>query len=103
MIRGASRRLPSACVSAWERDLITYIDMSRLRNAGHCPNHEAPTATAAIVNRWLEADEGARCVIKLVEGNTEEFKEEWGMNYIREIGADEISMSIFDRIITKFV
>ena len=88
------------CLGKRSDHVHRYVEVE---NAGHCPNHEAPTATAAIVNRWLEADEGARCVIKLVEGNTEEFKEEWGMNYIREIGADEISMSIFDRIITKFV
>lgn len=90
----------SECLGKRSDHVHRYVEVE---NAGHCPNHEAPTATAAIVNRWLEADEGARCVIKLVEGNTEEFKEEWGMNYIREIGADEISMSIFDRIITKFV
>ena len=89
------------CLGKRSDHVHRYVEVE---NAGHCPNHEAPTATAAIVNRWLAADEGARGVIKLVEGNTEEFKEKWGMNYIREIGADEISiLSAFDRIITKFV
>ena len=90
------------CLGKRSDHVHRYVEVE---NAGHCPNHEAPTATAAIVNRWLAAaDEGARGVIKLVEGNTEEFKEEWGTNYIREIGADEISiLSAFDRIITKFV
>ena len=41
--------------------------------------------------------------MQLVDGNTEEFKEAWGINYIREVGADEISLGVFDRIITKFI
>ena len=88
------------CLGKRQDHVHRYVEID---NAGHCPNHEAPQATAAVVNRWLGVDVGGRGVIQLVHGGTEQFTEKWGINYLREVGADGIRMSLADRIITKFV
>lgn len=77
-----------------------YIEMD---NVGHCPNHEAPQAVSKIVSAWVNASDRRREELELVDPSTRVTSEEWAEIVIREKEADEIPLSLMDRIATTFV
>ena len=103
------------CKPAFAKRMCEMLDRRRvstgrvhryveLEDTGHCPNHEAPQATAAAVNRWLAAcTPGERSVVELVHGGRERFAEPWGEIVMREVSKNEISLNFLDRLVTKLI
>lgn len=77
-----------------------YIELS---NVGHCPNHEAPTAVARVLQGWLEATNRRSDQLSLLQADTEVVRESWGKTVARERSESEIPLSTMDRIATTFV
>lgn len=79
-----------------------YVELS---NVGHCPNHEAPTAVAGILSKWVEAIDrqpGTLCLLPKVT-EEEPFHETWGEIVAREKRAEEIPLSLVDQLAVSFV
>lgn len=74
-----------------------------LENVGHCPNHEAPQAVAKIVSAWVQAHDRQKENLKLVDDTNQVFYEEWGEIVLKEKGAEDIPVSLLDRLATKFI
>eukprot|EP00984_Skeletonema_dohrnii_P010976 scaffold4339_cov100-Skeletonema_dohrnii-CCMP3373.AAC.1 len=87
----ASRRDGSAC------RFVT------LKNVGHCPNHEAPTAVAQVLMPWLDADDSEeRRVVPL--DSISHIQEPWGEVVIREVSIEESeSLGLVDRMVSSMV
>lgn len=64
-----------------------------IEGVGHCPNHEAPKATALVLNKWWCAEE------------TDAFsvKEEWGKTTVQQRAQTDIPLSLVDRLAVTFV
>ena len=74
-----------------------------LKNVGHCPNHEAPSAVASVLIPWLNAnDSEERSVVRLdAQG---EIQEPWGEVLIREVSIEESkSLGFVDRVVSAMV
>mmetsp|Transcript_16620 Transcript_16620/g.24929 ORF Transcript_16620/g.24929 Transcript_16620/m.24929 type:complete len:391 (-) Transcript_16620:131-1303(-) len=74
-----------------------------IENCGHCPNHEAPTAVAQIVNRWTGSKDRSRNMLSLLDGEKQIIEEPWATTHVSEVSEDNISLSLMDKIITTFV
>ncbi|KAL3808727.1 hypothetical protein ACHAXA_010893 [Cyclostephanos tholiformis] len=87
-----------------------------LENVGHCPNHEAPTAVARVLSRWIGATssstktndgeyyDGGRRDVTLVYGDVERVSEPWGVVGMREVPIEESrNPAVFDRIVSSLV
>ncbi|KAL7504028.1 hypothetical protein ACHAXN_001741 [Cyclotella atomus] len=71
-------------------------------NAGHCPNHEAPTAVARALESWLEASD--RSNASLITGEKESIHEPWGEVMLREVSIEESeNLSFVDKIVSSMV
>jgi pimeloyl-ACP methyl ester carboxylesterase len=106
-----------------------YIEMT---NVGHCPNHEAPIATAHILNAWWQlqqqhystssdssvaASQAQRQrqqrqppLLRLLPNDDDgattsiiSIQESWGTTTLQEKIRDEISLNLIDRLTTAFV
>ena len=84
--------------------LKSFIQISpKIENCGHCPNHEAPTAVAQIVNRWIGSKDRSRNMLSLLDGEKQIIEEPWATTHVSEVSEDNISLSLMDKIITTFV
>ena len=74
-----------------------------LKNVGHCPNHEAPTAVARVLIPWLNAgDSEQRRLVPLIL--QDRIQEPWGEVLIREVSIEESeSLGLVDRFVSKMV
>jgi pimeloyl-ACP methyl ester carboxylesterase len=74
-----------------------------LKNVGHCPNHEAPTAVAQVLMPWLDADDSEeRRVVPL--DSLSQIQEPWGEVVIREVSIEECeSLGLVDRVVSSMV
>jgi len=74
-----------------------------LKNVGHCPNHEAPTAVAQVLMPWLDADDSEeRRVVPL--DSLSQIQEPWGEVVIREVSIEESeSLGLVDRVVSSMV
>lgn len=90
MIQSLNERARDAC--------CRYVQLS---NVGHCPNHEAPKAVGKAVSGWIGAAD--RSKVPLVEGSQEVIHEEWGDVTMQELGADDIKVSLVDKLAVTFV
>lgn len=71
-------------------------------NAGHCPNHEAPTAVAKVLESWLGAPD--RSTASLITGGKESIHEPWGDVMLREVSIEESeSIGFVDKIVSSMV
>ncbi|EEC42901.1 predicted protein [Phaeodactylum tricornutum CCAP 1055/1] len=82
-----------------------YVELS---SVGHCPNHEAPNAVAYVLLPWLLSSNAQRQQIALVPAPLSEDKrtsvrETWGVTELTERQADDISLSLVDRLAVLFV
>lgn len=77
-----------------------YIE---LENVGHCPNHEAPQAVSRVIGGWIDASDRSREALDLVHASLKVTTEEWAEIVMHEKEADEIPLSLLDRIATTFV
>ena len=77
---------------------ILTIQICSLLLQKHCPNHEAPKATALMLNEWWRAEEKKA----LVEGPFS-IREAWGETTLQERALAEISLSLVDRLAVTFV
>lgn len=73
-----------------------YVEMSKV---GHCPNHEAPRATGQILQQWLDHQVSG----KPLELESMEIEERWGATKLTAKTADEISVSLLDRIAVQML
>ena len=64
----------------------------------HCPNHEAPKATALVLNDWWRAEDKNT----LVEGPFS-IREAWGETTVQERAEGDIPLSLADRLAITFV
>ena len=76
-----------------------------LKNVGHCPNHEAPTAVARVLIPWLNAgDSEQRRLVPLVLQFTRSNTRTLGRSIIREVSIEESeSLGLVDRFVSKMV
>jgi pimeloyl-ACP methyl ester carboxylesterase len=93
-----------------------YMEMT---NVGHCPNHEAPIATAHILNAWWKRQQQQQQQqehSKTSRNNLEPqwlpqhgatgvitIQESWGTTRLQEKSRDEIPLNLVDRLTTAFV
>ena len=77
-----------------------YVELD---NVGHCPNHEAPTATGHITSRWVKAQDRSKNTLTLLDGGQNMIQEDWGVTTAKEIPEKEISLTVIERLITSFV
>ena len=104
-----------------------YVELS---NVGHCPNHEAPQAVARLLTAWTDATGSAtassiatttaaaaaaasetgktsnkkdRRTVELVPGGQQIISEPWGDIVVQERQANDIDISLADRLATSFV
>ena len=69
-------------------------------NAGHCPNHEAPTAVASVLISWLAASDRSEALLV----SDEIVQEPWGKVQLREVTIEESKSSSFvDKVIASMV
>ena len=69
-------------------------------NAGHCPNHEAPTAVASVLISWLAASDRSQALL----ASDEIVQEPWGKVLLREVTVEESkSLSFVDKMIASMV
>ena len=94
----AKRMIQSLTERAASSACCRYLQLS---NVGHCPNHEAPKAVGKTVAAWIGATN--RSTIPLVDGDREVFHEEWAAIELRELGADEIKVTLVDKLAVAFV
>ena len=73
---------------------LRYIELER---CGHCPQHEAPVATAALIGRWLRGEE------PLAAGAADEaFVEEHATVHAYQASSDEqLRLSPWERLLTR--
>lgn len=64
----------------------------------HCPNHEAPKATALVLNDWWCAEDKE----PVAEGAFS-IREAWGETTVRERAQADIPLSLADRFAVIFV
>lgn len=64
----------------------TYVELS---SVGHCPNHEAPRATAKVLLSWMNGETSFK---------QETVTEEWGDTVIQPKTVEEITASPFDKL-----
>jgi hypothetical protein len=72
-----------------------YIELD---NVGHCPNHEAPTAVAEILRRWINAP--SRSFSPLLDDEQMVFPEPWGDITAREVKETEAQLTIWEKLLT---
>ena len=72
-----------------------YVELS---NVGHCPNHEAPKATAMVLNDWWSLEEKERSL-----GGAFSIREAWGETTVQERAHTEIPLTLVDRLAVTFV
>lgn len=77
-----------------------YVEIS---NAGHCPNHEAPTAVSHLLRAWTSADDRRSESLTLVDDDQNVFEEGWGQFSVEECDADDIQVGLIDRLAITFV
>lgn len=65
-----------------------YVELT---SVGHCPNHEAPRATAKVISVWMNGKTNFQ---------QETVMEEWGETLIRPKTAGEISVNPLDQLST---
>lgn len=86
------------------------VQLVSLAPCGHCPQHEAPRATAALVGRWLRGDaellrgaaggEGAGGDGTAEPSCSETFAEAFGPVRARRLGAEELELGPWERVLT---
>jgi len=76
-----------------------YVELS---DVGHCPNHEAATATANVLATWL-ACSSSRQQLELLPDGPRTVRESWGETVVRELREDEISLSMMDQLAVQFL
>jgi pimeloyl-ACP methyl ester carboxylesterase len=64
----------------------TYVELS---DVGHCPNHEAPRATASVLCSWMNGNR---------EFSRQRVSEAWGDTFVNPKGVDEIQVSLIDKL-----
>ena len=71
-----------------------------LLNAGHCPNHEAPTAVARVMLPWINSQD--RSNVQLVSDSNALIEETWSTDIsAHEVTIEESNnMGIMDRIVS---
>ena len=70
-------------------------------NAGHCPNHEAPTAVAKILLSWMNASDRRE---NILVPEDKVIKEPWGDVVLREVSIEESeSLGFVDKIVSSMV
>ena len=79
-----------------------YIEIT---NAGHCPNHEAPSLVGHIASRWTGTNERQKDKLNLLErlDNYSVLEEPWGRFVAREVSDDETNLNLVEKIITSMV
>lgn len=71
-------------------------------NAAHCPNHEAPTAVACVLEQWIGASD--RSTVKLITDENESVHEPWGDVGVREVSLEESqNLSFVDKMVSSMV
>ena len=74
-----------------------------LEDVGHCPNHEAPAASASILLRWIGASRRDEAPLVSV-GDNDRIKEHWGDVRLREVWIEESGdLGLLDRIVSNMV
>ncbi len=86
--------------SSLQKYVHRYVE---LENVGHCPNHEAPTAVGHIASRWVRANNRSKVELNLLDEGCHDFDEEWGKIKANEVDGTNISLSVFEKLITTFV
>ena len=76
-----------------------YVEMA---NVGHCPNHEAPIATAFVLRKWWQASHEQRKSDDSFITNVI-IKERWGQTELQERKSQDIELSLLDQIAVAFV
>ena len=76
-----------------------YIECSKV---GHCPNHEAPVATASVLSTWWQftSEERKNAQLALPKSSVQE---QWGQTELQERKSHEIELSLIDRLVVAFV
>ena len=93
----ASRKLKRSNGAAAASRFVT------LENAGHCPNHEAPSAVARVLIPWLNADTSDERRVVPLDLQTQ-IQEPWGEVLIREVSIEESeSLGLVDRVVSSMV
>ncbi len=98
------QRLQERHVSSW----ATYVELS---NVGHCPNHEAPVATATVIHKWLPQvmnhhvsdPHHPHPAGLLLDGLPLTVEETWGPTTVQERNVDEIQCDWTDQIAVAFL
>jgi hypothetical protein len=101
------------CKPAFARKMLSALDQREpdkvhryieISNAGHCPNHEAPTAVSYLLHSWTGTGVRNPDRLTLVQDNNHNvFREDWGQHSIQECSADDIKLGLLDRLATTFV
>ena len=76
--------------------LSRYVEVA---GVGHCPNHESPKATAAVLNDWWRTEEKAS---RQMQGPFS-IREAWGETTVQERAQADIPVSFVDRLAVTFV
>ena len=93
------QRLQQRHASSWS----AYVELS---NVGHCPNHEAPVATATVIHKWLphvmnldvNDPHHAHPAGLLLDGLPLTVEETWGQTTVQERNVDDIQCDWTDQI-----
>lgn len=89
-----------------ERSCFACVDQQlhhrfvELSQVGHCPNHEAPRATAHVVTNWLD---GPHLPLLTSKERSMAVSEDWGVTHLEERLEHEIHMSWADELAVRFV
>ena len=100
------------CKPAFAKTMLQALDQRtpgsvhryvEIDHCGHCPNHEAPQAVAHLINRWVSSQTRRTNELQLVDPSKMVFEEAWARTTMTEKRADEISLSLVDKLAVTFV
>jgi hypothetical protein len=78
-----------------------YIELAKV---GHCPNHEAPKATALVLTEWLTAEcSTSRKQCPLLSEAKFSVAEDWGVTILDELSSDDIPLGLMERLAVTFI
>jgi pimeloyl-ACP methyl ester carboxylesterase len=78
-----------------------YIELTKV---GHCPNHEAPKATALVLTEWLTAEcSKSRKQCPLLSGTKLAVAEDWGVTVLEELSSDQIPLGLIEKLAVTFI
>ena len=102
--RLSQQQPPPPGTSSPHHNMYHYVELS---NVGHCPNHEAPIATAMVLTKWLQQQQQQQSQWTnqeninqcLFDGKQPVVVEEtWGTTIVQERNANEIPLDWLDQI-----